>query len=594
MKKEEIINKYEQLLVQNRDTRPALNRMSAIYGWSRLIIAVFLVVILFNALTEANLYYYAISAGLLAVFVFLVKKHRQVIWDRDLKDRLIEINQNELDFIKNHVYPGENGEQWINPAHNYTYDLDVFGENSLFHHLNRTVIYAGTERLAGLLSHEKPTEDILANQEVVGELAQKPEWRQQFAALGKIIEDKEGDYQKLTDWAQRPAPAISQTVKIISWILPALFISFLMASLFTHFSLLWLIGAFVLNMAFFKSQAKMIKDEVVESENIAEIIQNYSLMLELIEQESFQSEKLKLLQKQLTSGTGSSSKALKKLSEIFLKISGVNFDLAVLTLTGSVLYHFHVLQGLLKWKKQHAGLLKSWLDVMAETDAINSLANFAYNNPGYVFPDLNTGFEADFKDLGHPLLPDETRICNDIKLDTSNFIILTGSNMSGKSTFLRTLGVNMLLGSIGAPVCAKHADIHPLPILVSMRQTDSLSSGESYFFAEVKRLKKIIDQIEATTSFVLLDEILRGTNSDDKQSGTIGVIKKIIDHQVVGGIATHDLEICQMADQFPDKLQNKNFEVEIINDELVFDYKLREGVCKNKSATFLMEKMEII
>lgn len=152
----------------------------------------------------------------------------------------------------------------------------------------------------------------------------------------------------------------------------------------------------------------------------------------------------------------------------------------------------------------------------------------------------------------------------------------------------------MLLTNIGAPVCAKSADVHPLKILVSMRLSDSLSDSESYFFAEVKRLKEIMDKLSQETCFVLLDEILRGTNSDDKRAGTIAVIRKMVGKNAIGIIATHDLEVCKTTEEFPDKLANKRFEVEIINNELVFDYRLRDGVCENKSATFLMKKMDVI
>jgi DNA mismatch repair ATPase MutS len=161
-------------------------------------------------------------------------------------------------------------------------------------------------------------------------------------------------------------------------------------------------------------------------------------------------------------------------------------------------------------------------------------------------------------------------------------MILTGSNMSGKSTFLRSLGINMVLAGIGSPVCASAASIHPLPVLVSMRLSDSLSDSESYFFAEIKRLKQIMNALENQPAFVLLDEILRGTNSDDKRNGTIEVI------------ATHDIEVCLTTNEYPKILTNACFEVEIKEDDLHFDYKLRDGICKNKSATFLMKKMGVI
>jgi DNA mismatch repair ATPase MutS len=166
--------------------------------------------------------------------------------------------------------------------------------------------------------------------------------------------------------------------------------------------------------------------------------------------------------------------------------------------------------------------------------------------------------------------------------------------MSGKSTFLRSLGINMVLSGMGSVVCAKEANVHPLPVLVSMRLSDSLADSESYFFAEIKRLKQIMDELEGNAAFVLLDEILRGTNSDDKRNGTIEVVKKVIANKAIGAIATHDIEVCLTTKEYPDVLTNKCFEVEIINDDLHFDYKLRDGICRNKSATFLMKKMGVI
>ena len=166
--------------------------------------------------------------------------------------------------------------------------------------------------------------------------------------------------------------------------------------------------------------------------------------------------------------------------------------------------------------------------------------------------------------------------------------------MSGKSTFLRTIGINLVLGGIGAPVCASHAAIHPKKVLVSMRLSDSLSNAESYFYAEVKRLKYILDCVRTEDCFVLLDEILRGTNSEDKQFGTMEYIKQLISTNVLGIIATHDLEVCKLEESYPDVLSNRNFAVEIINNELAFDYKLRTGICNSKSASFMMKKMGVI
>ena len=258
------------------------------------------------------------------------------------------------------------------------------------------------------------------------------------------------------------------------------------------------------------------------------------------------------------------------------------------------LYHLHVLRGLSNWRKNYAVHIEDWLSVIGAFEKFNSLANFSFNNPAFTFPSINENNEIQFEDLGHPLISREKSVTNSIAFQPQSFFILTGSNMSGKSTFLRTLGINMVLAGIGAPVYAHKANVHPLPVIVSMRLSDSLTDSESYFYAEVKRLKYIMDTLDDKPCFVLLDEILRGTNSDDKRNGTIEVIKKMASKKVFGGIATHDLEVCNVADDFPEILTNKRFEVEIKNDELVFDYKLRDGVCQNKSASFIMKKMDVI
>ena len=223
-----------------------------------------------------------------------------------------------------------------------------------------------------------------------------------------------------------------------------------------------------------------------------------------------------------------------------------------------------------------------------------SLANLSYNNPQFCYPELNSNFEISFTNASHPLLNPKSSVGNTISFQPESFVILTGSNMSGKSTFLRSLGINMVLAGMGSSVCASKSSIHAMPILVSMRLSDSLSDNESYFYAEIKRLKAIMDGLENRRSFVLLDEILRGTNSDDKRNGTVEVVKKMIQKTAIGAIATHDIEVCLTTNEYPNVLTNKCFEVEIINNDLHFDYKLRDGICKNRSASFLMKKMGVI
>jgi DNA mismatch repair ATPase MutS len=300
------------------------------------------------------------------------------------------------------------------------------------------------------------------------------------------------------------------------------------------------------------------------------------------------------LQKRLSYKNEKASVHLKHLAALFSSMDTIQNLITGTIFNGTFLYNLHIFKSLIVWKNQHAQVLEDWLKVIGEFEMLNSLANVACNNPDFVFPELNANYEISFADLSHPLLSRKSRVGNDIDFQPQSFMILTGSNMSGKSTFLRSLGVNMILAGMGAAVCSTKANVHPMPVLVSMRLSDSLSDSESYFFAEIKRLKQIMDELEHKPAFVLLDEILRGTNSDDKRNGTIEVIKKVIAKKALGAIATHDIEVCLTTNDFPDMLINKCFEVEIINNDLHFDFILRDGICKNKSATFLMKKIGVI
>jgi DNA mismatch repair ATPase MutS len=249
------------------------------------------------------------------------------------------------------------------------------------------------------------------------------------------------------------------------------------------------------------------------------------------------------------------------------------------------------------WHQTHHEKLADWLDVIAETDALVSLANFSYNHPAYVFPNIHEGdFTFRAQELGHPLLHPDKRINNDLLVDGwSKVLIVTGANMAGKSTFLRTVGVNLVLARSGAPVCAAEMVFTPVEIYTNMRTTDSLLKDESYFFAELKRIKGVLDRLKnGERIFVILDEMLKGTNSVDKLNGSKELIRKLLELKSVSLIATHDLKLSEMEDEFPQQVFNKCFEIRIENNELVFDYKLSDGVTKTMNATFLMKKMGII
>lgn len=529
------------------------------------------------------------------IFLFLMRLHTVIAHKKQRASALVKVNEEEIAYLSGQKVLFDDGAEFVDFNHPYSYDLDIFGQRSLFQNINRTETFKGRQKLARLLTAIVPQGEILKNQLAIKELSTKPEWRQEIAAIGKTKKDSAAVYQKLIDWVNRE-DGIFTLIAVYVAIITPIALAICIIGYFVTDAVAFANTAgylFGFNIVFMLFCAKTIKTAMANTTEIHEIIYHYGLVILQLEQENFTSEKLKALQKGLLFKNQKASRHIKKLAILFSQMDSVNNVFGAALLNGLFLYHFHVFTALGNWKKKHAQNVNLWLDTIAEAEALSSFANLYYNNPDFTFPTLNSHHQISFKGLAHPLLKKQTRVGNDINFNPG-FTILTGSNMSGKSTFLRSLGINMVLAGAGAPVCATEAVIHPLPVLVSMRLSDSLSDSESYFFAEIKRLRQIMDALGTERAFVLLDEILRGTNSDDKRMGTIKVIKKMVGLKAIGAIATHDIEVCDTAAQFPHDLVNRCFEVQIINNELFFDYQLRDGICRNKSATFIMEKMGVV
>jgi ABC-type branched-subunit amino acid transport system ATPase component len=562
----------------------------------RLLVVFLCLFSLFYYIKISEIWYLVVAFVSFVGFIFLMRIHSKLAFEKDIIAATLKINQNEILFLKREKLPFENGIEFNDFHHPYAYDLDVFGDHSLFQNLNRTATFIGKKTLANQLLQLNSNEKILKNQEAIHELNAKIDWRQDFLALATVSADSKVIYDSLISWKSFKNNSLPKVLVVASIVLPALFLGFLTAYFVTSKTVLltYLTYVFISNMAVMGQAFKRIRSEIAKADNIDAIIKQYSLLVKKIENETFHSKKLKDLQNQLIFKNQKASTHLKQLSELFSRMDTINNLVTAIVFNGTFLFNLHVLRALLKWKENYANELEDWVEVIGEFESLNSFANLAYNNPDFSFPRINSEYKISFSNLSHPLLNPLTRVGNDTHFYPQSFMILTGSNMSGKSTFLRSLGINMVLGGVGSVVCASEANIHPLPVLVSMRLSDSLADSESYFFAEIKRLKQIIDALEDRPAFVLLDEILRGTNSDDKRNGTIEVVKKIITKKAIGAIATHDIEVCLTTNDYPETLTNQCFEVEIENNDLHFDYKLQSGICKNKSATFLMQKMGVI
>jgi hypothetical protein len=562
----------------------------------RLILVISFLIAAYNYLDGFGIVWLSVFLASLGAFIYLLIVHEKTGRKRDLFKALTDVNKNEALFLQREFVAFEDGIEFSEENHPYAYDIDILGQHSLFQHLNRCGTYPGKKRLAERLKSGLSTNEIQKNQEAVMELSHQLDFRQKMLAVASMKKDNQKLFENILKWSELPNPPFSIFIRILSFVMPLVFFSNLIFYLitFNDISANLITYLFLANLALLYSQLKKIQQQILSADKVRNVMRQYGLIITEIENLNVNCDKLKALQHKLKNEKTDSGIALQKLSALFNSLEAIQNFLGAVIFNGLFLYHLHVLYAIIKWKEDNANKIKEWLDVIAEMEMLNSFANFSYNNPTFAFPELNSSYELSFENMGHPLLDPNKRVDNTVNFSNKPFIILTGSNMSGKSTFLRSIGVNMVLAAAGSVVCAEKAKIHPMKLYVSMRLSDSLADSESYFYAEIKRLHEIMAHLDHERAFVLLDEILRGTNSDDKRNGTIGVVKKLIDKKAFGAIATHDLEVCNTTSEFPDYLSNKCFEVEIKEDNLNFDYKLKEGISQNKSASFLMEKMGII
>lgn len=562
----------------------------------RLLAFLIFVFLIFQITQTGSRWVIAASACSFALFIFLVNRYGKLQQQKQFYTALADCNEKEDQFLQTNKSPYDTGSEYEDTQHPYSYDLDLFSQGGLYAFLNRCSTTFGKAQLAESLLQPEVSA-ITQRQEAIAELKDKLDFRQKLFAYGNLHPSKKKDLDRLMHWLKEDGHKINKYLYFALLIFPITTIGSLIFYLFTEnetaFSLFSKL--FVVNLIVAFSFSKKITSQLSVSGSVTKILKNYSNQLLMIEKEFFQSALLKNLQQTLVKKTATASQLIFQLASLFNYLETVVNLVVSLLLNGLFLFHVHILYRLGNWKKNHAHEVVNWLQIIGKTEALNSFANLIYNNSGFHFPTTISHPMVKANELGHVLVNPEKRVCNDILFDQQKFAILTGSNMSGKSTFLRTLGTNIILAKAGSAVCAKRFIFYPFDVFVSMRITDSLQDSESFFYSELKRLHAIIEHLKQNkNTFVILDEILRGTNSNDKRNGTIGLIKKMAGLNAFGIIATHDVVVAELIKDYPDFIMNKAFESAIINDELKFDYKLKDGVCTTLSATYLMRKMEII
>ena len=530
----------------------------------------------------------------IALFVALVRWHAVLFNEKEHLENLASLNHGEIAALQGDYSAQPTGIEFADAHHPYSSDLDLFGEASMFQYLNRTCTAAGKEMLAERLLHPLSThKEIITHQQAIKELKPLLDFRQNLQATAMQVKDSQADRAQLRAWVQHPFLFLDKrSIRLLLSLSPLITVAVLVLAISISEAKYLAIGMVLLQWTVTGLYLKRISafhDYVSRKKHVLE---HYARLLSTINGQSFQSELLRSIQ----SSTQQAEEKLMRLASLMSALDArLNF-MTSLVLNALVLYDMQCVLRLERWKEKNALHLETWLDAIGSAEVLNSFATYAFNNPSYGYASITDKEEIHAVDIGHPLLGEKERVANTVQVGSPHkIVIITGANMAGKSTFLRTLGVNLLLALNGAPVCAREFACPIIRLRTGMRTTDSLKDHQSYFYAELHRLKEIISELnEGKKMLVLLDEILKGTNSNDKLTGSVALVKQLLRHPCLVVIATHDLALGALENELPDRVINYHFEPTIETDVLSFDYRLKRGIAEKMNATFLMRKMGIV
>ncbi|MFA6956938.1 MAG: DNA mismatch repair protein MutS [Thermoanaerobaculia bacterium] len=551
----------------------------------------------------------------LAVFAVLVAIQQKVRDSIAANTRIVSLYQWGIARLTDAwAGKGNGGERFADPAHPYADDLDLFGPASLFERISVARTPAGEARLAAWLKSPASAGEARARQAAIAELTEDLDLREQIALAGDDVKTAV-DAAQLSAWASEGGASFSPVIRRIALALgiagapalalalPSFFVSLvglsepaMSSSLVARWPVLgWGHLPLLVLMIFQAALAFPLRARVASSlagvERAGADLRVLAELLTIVESRSFVAPRLEALRAALVTGDVSASRAiagLERLIELFDSARNPFFA----AIAPILLWRTNIAIRLAAWRERHGRNVPRWIDTSADLEAMLSLASFAFERPEQVYPTIEDGDPiVEATALGHPLIPDDRRIDNDVAIgEPSRLLIVSGSNMSGKSTMMRAVGVNSVLALTGAPVCAASMRLTPIRIGASIRINDSLAAGQSKFYAEILRLRQIVDLAsEGPGVLFLLDEILHGTNSHDRLIGARAVIRTLVGRGAIGLVSTHDLALAKMADELGDRARNVHFEDHMEGDRMVFDYRMRDGVVARSNALALMK-----
>jgi hypothetical protein len=574
-------------------------------GNTRLALAVAAVVLVWLSLLRHAISFWWLTLPL-AVFVAIASYHTKVLRRLRYAERSVTFYRNGIARIEDRwAGLGESGERFHDPHHPYAADLDLFGKSSLFELLSAARTRIGEETLAQWLLTPSPLQSILDRQQAIAELRNLLDFREDLVIAGE--DARTGVHpSELKQWAESPPQFHSSLLPIVA---PTLVLMAVAGVIVWYaWGTLWpLVAVLAIEKGIIYSLRKQLDEVLHKAERAFEDLDLLSALVARIEAEPFQAQLLKSLKgafvldarpaSQAIASPALASQAIDRLRRITDRIhSRHNMFLRIfdVPLMGSV----RVALAAEAWRREHGTRIRQWLASLGEMEALVSLATYSYEHPADPFPEfVSTSACFIGEDLGHPLIPAAVCVRNDVSLQTNigqrpSVLLISGSNMSGKSTLLRTVGINTVLAMAGAPVRARRVQLSPLQTGASIRVNDSLQEGSSRFYAEIKRLRQIFDLTAGDFPVLfLLDEVLQGTNSSDRRVGTEGIVAGFLKRGAIGFVSTHDLALTEIGVNLPGALENMHFQDELKDGRMSFDYILHPGVVVKSNGLELMRSI---
>jgi len=576
-----------------------LKKIELVLSFLKLFFVIGCIFFLFKIVFHPSSFFFYAFLFFLVVFVLTAVIHERHIKRRNFQTTLKTVNQDEIKAKQGSFLDYGDGGEFENLDHPFTVDLSIFGNRSVFHFINRTTTSLGKKALSGWLKifpNSSSLKKIRDRQDAVQELSGKIDFRQNIQAHGKNIHDSLERLGSVRLLFKESNIVLGNPILIFFiHLFPVLTLS---AIVLVFFKFSWLIPvgfALVQGLVNWIFRKKVIRLYKLTSQNF-KVLNVYSKIIGEIESETFKSSTLVELQKHYFIKNRPASLYIKKLSSR-LQFFEARASKEVYFLMNNIFFwDLHCVYRIEKWKNDVKLEIDKWFDAVGQFEALSSLGNIFYNHSNWTMPELcDSGFILNAISAGHPLIPSSERINNSIKLEgDTNIAIITGPNMAGKTTFLKTIGVNIVLALAGAPVCADEFQVSPVCVYTSMKVSDSLDKGLSLFYAELQRLKVVLQAIlKKEPVFFLIDEMLKGTNELDRHSGANALIRQLIEHRAEGMVATHDLELTKLEKDYPGKIWNYFFDGYIEDDKLLFDYLLKKGICTSSNALELMKKIGI-